>query len=158
MPIDIKIVMADAKTITTTVFIDKASQEIELTKPAGAISQVIFDPEGKILKDLTEKKVQSSITGTEPESDLIEWTISPNPADNRNAEPQVVVSFSLKKAANVQVIVFDKLGRKIKELASENYVNGTYTKTISLNEFSSGTFLVRLGIDNKYFGKVLMVK
>jgi aminopeptidase N len=161
MPVDIKIIMTDGKTISNTVFIDKTSQEIELTKPAGIISQVIFDADEKILKDVTEKKVQSSttITGIEPvENSLVEWSLSPNPADNQNAEPQVVVSFLLKKRANVQVIIFDKLGRKVKELATENYVNGTYSKNISLNEFSSGTYLVRLGIDDKYFGKTLMVE
>ncbi len=161
MPVDIKIIMADGKTVSNTVFIDKASQEIEITKPAGIISQVIFDADEKILKDVTEKKVQTSttITATEPvENTLVEWSLSPNPADNRNAEPQVVVSFSLKKKANVQVIIFDKLGKKVKELATENLISGTYAKNISLSEFSGGTYLVRLGIDDKYFGKILVVK
>lgn len=161
MPVDIKIIMADGKTIINTVFIDKASQEIEITKPTGIISQVIFDADEKILKDVTEKKVQttSSITGTEPvENTLVEWLLFPNPADNRNAEPQVVMSFSLKKRANVQVIIFDKLGKKIKEFANENLISGTYSKNISLSEFSGGTYLVRLGIDDKYFGKILVVK
>jgi aminopeptidase N len=152
MPVDINIVMADGKIVTNTVFIDKASQEIEITKPIGAISQVIFDPENKILKDVTETKVQSSITGIEPASDLVEWDISPNPTDS-----QIVVNFSLKKSSNIQLIIFDKLGKKIKELTTENLIPGSYSKNISLNEFSGGTYLVRLGIDEKYFGKILIV-
>ena len=152
MPIDIKIIMADGKTVLNTVFIDKASQEIELTKPTGTISQVIFDPEEKILKDVTEKKTQSSITGVEPENSVIEWTISPNPADN-----ECVINFSLKQKANIQLIVFDKLGRKVKELPAENLIFGAYSKQISLSQFSAGSYLVRLGIDDKYFGKVLVV-
>ncbi len=158
MPIDFTIVMADGSSSTTTVFIDKESQEIELKKPKGVISMVVFDPDLKILKDVTEKKVQVSVTATEPKNDLVEWTISPNPADNQNAEPQCIINFSLKKTSTIQLVIFDKLGRKLKELAPENLISGTYSKQISLSEFSGGTFLVRLGIDDKYFGKVLVVK
>ena len=158
MPVEFKIVMQDGTSSTTTIVIDKAIQEIELPKPKGSISQVIFDPESKFLKEVTELKTTSSITGNEPNSDSIEWTVFPNPTNNWNAEPQVVVRFSLKNTANVQLIVFDKLGRKLKELTPENLISGTYSKNISLTEFSSGTYLVRLGIDEKYFGKTLIIK
>lgn len=153
MPIDINIVMADGKVITNTVFIDKASQEIELTKPIGAISQVIFDPENKILKDVSENKVQSSITGVEPSSSLVEWTISPNPTDN-----QVIIDFSLKQNAKTQITVFDLMGRNIQELAEEQLIVGKYSKTVSLNNLPTGKYLVRLGIENNYFGKILVLK
>ncbi|WP_435354422.1 M1 family aminopeptidase [Emticicia sp. SJ17W-69] len=153
MPIDINIVMTDGKVITNTVFIDKASQEIELTKPIGAISQVIFDPENKILKDVSENKVQSSITGVEPSSSLVEWTISPNPADN-----QVIIDFSLKQNAKTQITVFDLMGRNIHELAEEKLTIGKYSKTVSLNNLPAGKYLVRLGIENIYFGKILVLK
>ncbi len=153
MPVDIKIVMADGKSVTTTVFIDKASQEIEFTKPAGAISQVLFDPDNKILKDVNEIKTQATVTGIEEEGTLVEWNISPNPADT-----QCIINFDLKKTASVQIIVFDKLGKKLKELPSENLIFGTYSKEISLSQFSGGTYLVRLGIDGQYFGKVLVVR
>ncbi len=158
MPVDIRIVMVDGKIVNNTVFIDKISQEIEISKPIGAISQIAFDPDEKILKDVTEKKVQLSVTGIEPNNTLVEWNISPNPADNRNAEPQLVINFSLKQNANVQLMIFDKLGRKLKELTPENLTFGTYSRTISLNEFSNDTYLVRLGINDKYFGKILVVK
>ncbi len=158
MPVDFRILMADGRIVNSTVFIDKANQEIELTKPLGAISQVIFDPNNKILKDVSENKNQSSITGNELNHETIEWNVFPNPVDNRNAEPQVIVSFVLKKNETVQLTVFDKSGKKIKELSAENLLFGNHSKQISLNEFSSGIFLVRLSIGDKYFGKSLIVK
>lgn len=153
MPVDIKIVMADGAESLTTVFIDKATQEITFSKPQGTISQVIFDPENKILKDVTENKVTATVTGNETQETLVEWNVFPNPADN-----QVVVNFSLAKEAEVTVEIFDKLGKKLKSEAVENLIFGNYSKQILLSEFSSGTFLVRLRINDQYFGKTLIVK
>lgn len=153
MPVDVKIVMSDGSESLTTVFIDKATQEITFSKPQGAISQVIFDPENKILKDVTENKAVSAVTGNEVESHLVSWNIYPNPADN-----QVVVSFDLAKKAEVGVEIFDKLGKKLKSESVENLIFGNYSKQISLNGLSSGTFLVRLRINDQYFGKTLIVK
>ncbi|MFY7910111.1 MAG: M1 family aminopeptidase, partial [Emticicia sp.] len=153
MPVDIKIVMADGSESLSTVFIDKATQEIMFSKPQGVISQVIFDPENKILKDVIENKTVSAVTGNEPESNLVSWNIFPNPADN-----QVVVDFNLAKKAEVELEIFDKLGKKLKSEAVENLIFGNYSKQISLSEFSSGIFLVRLRINDQYFGKTLIVK
>lgn len=153
MPVDIKIVMADGTESLTTVFIDKAMQEITFSKPQGAISQVIFDPDNKILKDVIEDKVTFAINGNKAKQALVNWSIYPNPADN-----QVVVSFSLAQKAEVEVEIFDKLGKKIKSEAVENLIFGNYSKQILLNEFSSRTFLVRLRINDQYFGKTLLIK
>lgn len=152
MPVDFRIVMTDGKIINTTVFIDKASQEIELTKPVGTISQVIFDSNNKILKDVTENKTVSSVTGNEPNEEAVEWNVFPNPATN-----EVVTKFSLKENASIQLSVFDITGKKLKELTAENLIFGEYTRQISLSEFSSGMFFVRLRINNQYFGKILVV-
>lgn len=153
MPVDIKIVMADGAESLTTVFIDKATQEITFSKPQGAISQVIFDPENKILKDVTENKTTTTVTGNETQEALVDWKVFPNPADN-----QVVVDFGLSKQAEVAVEIFDKSGKKLKSEAVENLIFGNYSKQILLSEFSSGTFLVRLRINDQYFGKTLIVK
>lgn len=152
MPVDIKIVTSQGESITT-VFIDKASHLIQIAKPAGEVTQVVFDPDNKILKDVTEVKISSSITGTEPENNLVEWSVSPNPADG-----QVVVSFYLKQNANTQISVVDMMGRNIKQLAEEKLPIGKYSKTIPLTNFPAGKYLIRLGIENKYFGKILVVR
>lgn len=158
MPVDIKILMASGVEITSTVFVDKATQEITFSKPEGVISQVIFDPDNKILKDVSENKVISAITANEADQVLVTWNVFPNPTDNRNAEPQVVVSFDLAKKAETEVEIFDKLGRKLKSEMVENLISGNYSKQILLSEFSSGIYLVRLRINDKYFGKTLIVK
>jgi aminopeptidase N len=158
MPVDFKITMADGTSTTTTVFIDNASQEIELPKPKGTISSLTFDPDSKILKDVTEKKVQNTVTANEPRNESVEWSVFPNPVDNWNAEPQVVVKFSLKENANTQLSIFDKTGKKLRELPTENLIFGEHSKQISLNGLSADTFLVRLSIGEKHFGKILVVK
>jgi hypothetical protein len=68
------------------------------------------------------------------------------------------VNFGLSKQAEVEVEIFDKLGKKLKSEAIEVLRFGNYFKQISLNEFSSGIFLVRLRINDQYFGKTLIVK
>lgn len=158
MPVEIKIIMADGVEVSSTVFIDKATQEITFSKPQGLISQVVFDPNNKILKDVSENKFASSITANEAEQVLVTWNVFPNPADNWNAEPQVTVGFDLAKKAEIEIEIFDKLGRKLKGQAAENLIFGKYAKQISLNEFSNGIFLVRLRINDQYFGKTLIIK
>ena len=152
MPIDIKIITSLGES-TTTIFIDKATQTIQIAKPMGEVKQVLFDPDNKILSDASEVNISTSITGIEPENDLVEWSISPNPTDS-----QCTIDFALKQNAKTQITVFDMMGKKVKELADEKLDVGKYVRTISINNFPAGKYMVRLSIENKYFGKILVVK
>lgn len=150
MPVDIKIITTQGETITT-VFIDKATQDIEIQNIKGEINQVIFDPENKILKEATEVKI--TLTGKEPVSELIEWQISPNPTIN-----EVLVDFTLKQNTTTQITVYDVSGRKIKELPEEKLSADRYTRSIKLNDFASGNYIVRISFGNYSQAKVLVVR
>ncbi|MBA4853306.1 M1 family aminopeptidase [Emticicia sp. BO119] len=150
MPVDIKIITSQGETITT-VFIDKATQDIDIPNIKGDVSQVIFDPENKILKEVTE--VQITPTGKEPISELIDWKISPNPTTN-----EVFVDFTLKQNTVAQITVFDVLGRKIKELPEEKLSADRYTRSIKSNDLVAGNYIVRISFGQYSFAKVLVVR
>lgn len=150
MPVDIKIITPQGET-TTTVFIDKATQDIEIPNIKGDVSQVIFDPENKILKDARE--VSISPTGKEPISEVVDWKISPNPTTN-----EVQVDFTLLQNTTTQIAVYDVLGRKVKELPEEKLSADSYTRNIKLNDLSAGNYIVRIGFGNYFLAKVLVVR
>ncbi len=150
MPVDIKIISSQGESVTT-VFIDKASQDIEIPNIKGDISQLIFDPENKILKDANEAKITP--TGKEPVSELIEWHISPNPTTS-----EALVNFALKQNTSIQIAVYDVLGRKIKELPEEKLSADSYIRSIKLNDLSAGNYIVRIGFGNYSQAKVLVVR
>lgn len=150
MPVDIKIITPQGET-TTIVFIDKATQDIEIPNIKGDVTQVLFDPDTKILKDA--KEVTLSPTGKEPISELVDWKISPNPTTS-----EVLVDFTLKQNTATQIALYDVLGRKIKELPEEKLSADRYTRSIQLNDLSAGNYIVRIGFGNYFLAKVLVVR
>ncbi|GAB3513653.1 M1 family aminopeptidase [Emticicia fontis] len=150
MPVDIKIITSQGET-STTVFIDKATQDIEIPNIKGDVNQVVFDPENKILKEATEVKITP--TGTEPISELIDWKISPNPTTG-----EVLVDFTLKQNTATQISVYDVLGRKVKEIPEEKLSADRYTRNIKLNDLSAGNYIIRIGFGNYFIAKVLVVR
>lgn len=150
MPVDIKIISSQGESVTT-VFIDKASQDVEIPAIKGEVSQVIFDPENKILKEATETKIGP--TGKEPIAELIEWHISPNPTIG-----EALVDFSLKQNNTIQIALYDLLGRKVKELPEEKLSAASYTRNIKLNDLSAGNYIVRISFGNYSQARVLVVR
>jgi aminopeptidase N len=150
MPVDIKIITPQGEMVTT-VFIDKATQDIEIPNIKGEVSQVIFDPENKILKDAKEVSVMP--TGKEPISEMIDWKISPNPTTS-----EVLVDFTLKQNTALQITVYDVLGRKVKELPEEKLSADRYTRNIRLSDLAAGNYIVRIGFGNYSLSKVLVVR
>lgn len=150
MPVDIKIITSQGESITT-VFIDKASQNFEIPNIKGDITQIVFDPENKILKDLSVLNITP--TAKEPIGELIEWKISPNPTTS-----EALVEFSLKQNTTTQLSVYDITGKKIKELPEEKLSADTYTRSISLNDLAAGQYIVRIGLGNYSLAKILVVR
>lgn len=150
MPVDIKIITVQGET-TTTVFIDKATQDIEIPNIKGDVTQVLFDPDNKILKDA--KEITLTPTGKEPINELVDWKISPNPATS-----EVLVDFTLKQNTITQIAVYDVMGRKVKELPEEKLSTDSYTRSIKLNDLSAGNYIVRIGFGNYFLAKVLVVR
>jgi len=78
-------------------------------------------------------------------------TVYPNPASN-----DVSVSFTLKQNSDVKVSVYDLNGRLVKSIETVQ-VNGTYKKTISLSDISSGTYLFKVSTNNQAFSQKITI-
>ena len=63
----------------------------------------------------------------------------PNPFNSRS-----VISFELSNKGNVQLLIYDMLGRKIKTLINEVRGEGNYNFNWDASELSSGTYIVFL--------------
>jgi len=78
-------------------------------------------------------------------------SVYPNPANS-----DIVISFSLKQSADVIITVYDLNGKLVKRVETAQ-VNGTYKKTISLSEISSGTYLVKVSANNQTVSQKITV-
>jgi hypothetical protein len=65
----------------------------------------------------------------------------PNPFN-----PSTVIKYSIEKAGQVYLKVYDLLGREVSTLVDEHQVAGTYTVTFNTTgqSFSSGVYFYRL--------------
>lgn len=63
----------------------------------------------------------------------------PNPFN-----PTTTINFSLPSGANISLMIFDLLGRRVAELASGRYSAGNHSLTWNAKNISSGVYLVRL--------------
>lgn len=68
------------------------------------------------------------------------------------------ISYTLESNANVEVSVYDMLGRKVSELAPETQFAGKHTVTLDETKFTgkSGAYLVRIKIGNDLITKQLI--
>lgn len=63
----------------------------------------------------------------------------PNPFNNRS-----VISFELSSSGNIQLLIYDLLGRKIEVLINEVRAEGKYNFSWNASTLSSGTYIVFL--------------
>ena len=68
----------------------------------------------------------------------------PNPFN-----PSTQINYSLSKQYNVNLSIFDLLGRKIATLVDESQVEGTYQYSFSAEHYASGLYVVRLMLNNR---------
>jgi len=58
---------------------------------------------------------------------------------------EIIISFFLPNATNVELSLYNLLGEKIRSVISNEMMEkGSYLKNITLNEFSSGVYLIKL--------------
>ena len=99
------------------------------------------------------KKGKFSLQSPEPESPEL-LSIHPNPANDR-----MIIDFQLNESANVDVVLYDLLGRRVKNI-SKVFSAGYRWATIDVSDLSSGIYICILKIDDMKLGmkKVLVVK
>jgi len=78
----------------------------------------------------------------------------PNPITDR-----AVFDLNLKKSSNVEVLLFDMLGRKIKTIVRQNYEVGEYTIEFGTDNLPAGEYIVTLNTDyGSQSEKIIIVK
>ncbi|MEQ8579290.1 MAG: CARDB domain-containing protein [Balneola sp.] len=67
----------------------------------------------------------------------------PNPFN-----PSTSISYKVPEATNVQITLYDMLGRKLSTLINERKSAGTYQLTLDMSSYSSGIYLYRMQAGN----------
>jgi aminopeptidase N len=139
MPIQVKVALGFGDT-TVTVFNDKTSQSFEILvkeKP----SNVIFDPNNLILKDVETVNVLAS----EPIfGDTFGLNVFPNPSSD-----EINVSFQLTKNAIAKLSIIDFSGKEIYIGQEEKLPQGNHSQRINIDQFSAGIYIVNLNVDGR---------
>lgn len=79
-------------------------------------------------------------------------SIRPNPVTN-NAN----IEFSLNNSANVNIAVFDILGKKVKNIYSGNMTGGSQNVNVNVSELNKGVYFVKLQINSEVVIKKIIV-
>jgi aminopeptidase N len=130
MPVDIKI--SNSKSDTTfTVFNNAQVQSFSFIVNNNP-SMVTFDPDNKILKD---KK------GDDP-VESIDFRLMQNYPNPFN--PQTKIMYMIKEYSEVNLRVYDLLGREVAKLVSDKKHPGTYEVAFIANNMASGVYVYKL--------------
>jgi phosphatidylserine/phosphatidylglycerophosphate/cardiolipin synthase-like enzyme len=76
----------------------------------------------------------------------------PNPFN-----PTTTIAFSLPKASNVSLTIFNSLGQRVETLASSYYTAGTYKVTFNATNLSSGVYYYRLVSNDVQMTKSMVI-
>lgn len=91
------------------------------------------------------------------ESEIVEYSFNlnnpyPNPFNNRS-----VISFELTSSGNVQLLIYDLLGRKVETLINEVRSEGKYNFSWNASTLSSGTYILILKSESYIKSKKLIL-
>ncbi|NOR16551.1 T9SS type A sorting domain-containing protein [candidate division WOR-3 bacterium] len=99
-------------------------------------------------------------TGFQIPTSEFDLLIYPNPVHK-----ECNVKYILPQNSNVNISMFDIVGRLVKEIVSENQHGGVYHKAIDMTDFSQGIYFIRLVVDyegesrsHKETKKVILLK
>ena len=128
---------------TTTLVVINPSEGLFSTSDEFEISNVLVATTGGYIE-----------AGINTPSEFALSPAYPNPFN-----PTTNIQFALPQNTDVQVVVFDMLGRQVAELANANYAAGYYTINWNATNQSSGVYIVRM-IAGEFSAtqKVMLVK
>src|SRR4030095_5935498 len=104
-------------------------------------------------------KYTDNITGIDPNNNTVPTSFVlqqnyPNPFN-----PSTTIKYSVPKAGNVSIKIYNSLGTEVKTIVSKNLAAGNYIETVDMGEFSSGAYFYTLTAgDFKETKKMLLVK
>jgi aminopeptidase N len=159
MPVDVKVTFEDNTTEIIRVLNNAQDQLFEFNFPKN-ITEVIFDPNNGILKDLTlvqlniplsleEEKVK--ILENEAFAKEISFQFTPNPANEK-----LKVEFQLIKAEPVNIQIIDLNGRIITTLEIRKPL-GKQQHLIETVHIPNGIYILNLLIDNKKISRKINI-
>ncbi len=79
-------------------------------------------------------------------------SITPNPFNSSTN-----ISFDLNKNSFVKLIIYDVLGREVKELLDKQLPAGTYNINLNASNFPSGIYFLKLQTENQYAVKRIVL-
>lgn len=77
----------------------------------------------------------------------------PNPVVN-----ELRVDYSIRKAGQLEVIMFDAMGRTVKQWMNESVVPGNFSRTLDMSEFSKGQYIMHWSIDGEVYSTEIIQK
>ncbi len=143
MPIDVGILTQNNDTLHF-VITNKAIKMEDFTfpsVPANTVKNIIFDPKGVILKKVSYQTVGvKEHRVSMPPFQLMQNY--PNPVSNRNGNNShtTQISFTLDRAMNVRLDLFDSLGKKLKSLVSSEMPSGEHSYHLDATDLITGTY------------------
>ena len=132
----------------------------DIEVPAGfsadsIISWLYADQRGKIRPDsglVTFGAVEYDESSIKELGLLIATSIYPNPTTD-----YFTVSFELEKPCNLEILLYDVLGREILEIHNGFTVEGLFIKKIDVDKLVSGVYFIKISIDNDYIIKKITI-
>ena len=145
MPVDIKINTSSGDT-TFRIFNNALSQTYNFDV-IGKPSLLIFDPENKILKDKH---------GDEP-IEIVSYKLNQNYPNPFN--PNTTIGYEIAGNVNVNITVYDVLGRRQAVLVNEKQKAGKYFVIFNGSNFASGVYFYKVEAgDYKEIKKMVLIR
>jgi aminopeptidase N len=152
MPVQLKFTRASGDT-TVTVYNNAQSQTFYLTIK-GQPTALTFDPDEWLLRNAT---VTPTVDITDTEQVPTDYTLYQNYPNPFN--PATMITYQLPYSSNVQLRVYDLLGREVAFLVNEYKPAGKYTVPFSTADMglASGVYYYTLQTDNFVQTKKMML-
>ncbi len=85
-------------------------------------------------------------------STLIDLNLYPNPTSN-----ELIINYRIPKAGNLNIQLFDNLGRKITTLMDSYQDFGQYTTEFNLSNLNSGLYFIKINLNGKSCYKSIII-
>lgn len=123
------------------------NSKLQIIKFLNNAATVLVKPDDEVKIDPYKKsfRAASVVLGNEPISKSLNFLLSnyPNPFN-----PTTVIKYSIPKRMNIKLIVFDALGREVKELVNGIVDKGEHEVMFSGSELSSGIYFYKIIAEN----------
>lgn len=110
-----------------------------------------------LLYQLDYDGTRSEVGSIEVEVNYVpkEYSLSQNYPNPFN--PSTTIELGLPKASNVEIVIYNLTGEKIKEVVNENFREGIYKINVDLSDYPSGLYLYRMKTNDFVDTKKMML-